>query len=123
MLVSLHRTTEDGVPFRLIVLVPCVAPKAFPEIVTRRPTAPVVGVRLLMLSPGSTVKPSPSLAMLFTLTTTFPVVASVGTGTTIAVVLQLLGVPVVPLNFTVLMPCVEPKFVPVIVTDVPTVPD
>jgi hypothetical protein len=36
---------------------------------------------------------------------------------------QLVGVPAVPLNFTVLVPCVAPKFVPVIVTDVATGPD
>ena len=40
------------------------------------------------------------------------------------VALQLvIVVAVVPLNVTVLVPCVEPKFVPVIVTDVPTAPD
>src|SRR5260221_3735084 len=32
-------------------------------------------------------------------------------------------VAAVPLNFTVLVPCVVPKFVPVIVTDEPTAPD
>ena len=42
---------------------------------------------------------------------------------TIDVALQLpIVVAVVPLNFTVLVPCVEPKFVPVIVTDAPTAP-
>ena len=39
------------------------------------------------------------------------------------VALQLVGVAAVPLNLTVLVPCVVPKFVPVIVTDVPTVPE
>jgi hypothetical protein len=39
------------------------------------------------------------------------------------VALQLVGVPAVPLNVTVLVPCVVPKFVPVIVTEVPTGPD
>ena len=37
--------------------------------------------------------------------------------------LQLVGVAAVPLNVTVLVPCVAPKFVPVIVTEVPTAPD
>ena len=58
-----------------------------------------------------------------TVTTTFPVVAPVGTGTAMLVALQLVGVPAVPLNLIVLVPCVEPKFVPVTVTDVPTGPD
>ena len=35
---------------------------------------------------------------------------------------SVVGVAVVPLNVTVLVPCVAPKFVPVIVTDVPTGP-
>ena len=52
-----------------------------------------------------------------------PVVAPFGTGATIEVALQLVGVAVVPLNVTVLVPWVEPKFVPVIVTDVPTAPE
>ena len=35
---------------------------------------------------------------------------------------QLVGVAAVPLNVTVLVPCVAPKLVPVIVTAVPTGP-
>jgi len=56
-------------------------------------------------------------------TTTFPVVAPEGTGTTILVALQLVGVASVPLNVTVLVPWVVPKFAPVIVIDVPATPD
>jgi hypothetical protein len=37
--------------------------------------------------------------------------------------LQLVGVAAVPLKLTVLLPCVEPKFAPVIVTEVPGTPD
>ena len=70
-----------------------------------------------------TVKLTPLLATPPTVTTTFPVVAPLGTGTMMLVALQLVGVPAVPLNVTVLVPCVAPKFVPVIVTDVPTGPD
>ncbi len=50
-------------------------------------------------------------------------VAPVGTVVLIDVALQLVIVAVVPLNCTVLVPCVEPKFVPVIVTAAPTAPD
>ena len=50
-------------------------------------------------------------------------VAPLGTGTAIEVALQLVGVALVPLNVTVLVPWVDPKFVPVIVTDVPTGPE
>jgi hypothetical protein len=55
--------------------------------------------------------------------TTFPVLAPVGTDTTMLVALQLVGVPAVPLNVTVLVPWLDPKFVPVIVTPVPTGPE
>jgi hypothetical protein len=70
-----------------------------------------------------TVKFTPLLATPPTVTTTFPVVAPLGTGTTMLVGPQLVGVPAVPPNVTVLVPCVAPKFVPVIVTDVATGPD
>jgi len=66
----------------------------------------------------------PLLATPPTVTTTLPVVAPVGTVATIDVALQLvIVVAVVPLNVTVLVLCVAPKFVPVIVTDVPTGPE
>ena len=55
-------------------------------------------------------------------TTTLPVVAPAGTGTTTLVSAQLVGVAAVPLNVTVLVPCVAPKVVPVIVTAVPIGP-
>jgi len=63
------------------------------------------------------------LAWPLTVTTTLPVVASAGTGTTMLPVPQLVGVAVVPLKVTVLVPCVVPKVVPLIVTDVPTGPE
>jgi hypothetical protein len=106
------------------VLVPCVAPKFAPAIVTDAPANPEVGFRLVMLGPADvTVKLTPLLATPPTVTTTFPVVAPVGTVTTMLVAPQLVGVATVPLNVTVLVPCVAPKFVPVIVTEVPTVPE
>jgi hypothetical protein len=39
------------------------------------------------------------------------------------VALQLVGVATVLLNVTVLVPCVVPKLVPAIVTDLPTAPE
>jgi hypothetical protein len=68
-----------------------------------------------------TVKATPLLGMPGSVSTTLPVVAPLGTGTTTRVVLQLDGVPAVPLNETV--PTAVPKFVPVIVTNVPTDPE
>jgi hypothetical protein len=77
-----------------------------------------------MLGPGTvTVKLTPLLATPPTVTTTFPVVAPAGTGATMLVALQLVGTAPTPLNATVLVPCVAPKFVPAIVTDAPTNPD
>lgn len=66
------------------------------------PIAPEFGDTLLTV--GVTVKLLPLLADPPTVTTTFPVVAALGTGATILVALQLVGVAVVPLNLTVLEP-------------------
>jgi len=71
---------------------------------------------------GRALNMTPLLARLETVTTTFPVVAPLGTGTTILVSLQLVGVANVPLKVTVLDPCVAPKPTPVIVTGVPGKP-
>jgi len=69
------------------------------------------------------VKLTPLLLTPLACTTTFPVVAPVGTGTTMLVALQVPGVAVVVLNLTVLLPWVVPKLVPVIVTEAPTAPE
>src|SRR4051794_12836109 len=75
-----------------------------------------------MAAGAVTVKTTPLLAWPATVTMTLPVVAVEGMGTRMLVALQLFGVAVVPLKLTVLVPCVAPKFVPVIVTNVPTGP-
>ena len=74
--------------------------------VTDAPTAPEVGLKLLMLGADVvlTVKLTPLLATPPTVTTTFPLVAPAGTGTAMLVALQLVGVAATPLNFTVLVP-------------------
>src|SRR5207249_6754376 len=124
MLVALQLVGVAPIPLKVTVLVPWLAPKLAPVIVTDVPRPPDVGLRLVMLGGGTvTVKLTPLLATPPTVTTTFPVVAPVGTGTTMLVALQLVGVAAVPLNVTVLVPCVAPKFAPVIVTDAPTNPD
>jgi len=70
-----------------------------------------------------TVNATPLLAVPPTVTTTFPVVAPVGTFTTIVVAFQLVAVPPdTPLNVTVLVPWLAPKFAPLIVIDAPTCP-
>src|SRR5436189_268199 len=124
MLVALQAVGVASVPLNAIVLVPFVAPKLAPAIVTGVPAGPDVGVKLVMLGAGVvSVKGTPLLARPPTVTTTFPVVAPVGTGTVRLVALQLVGVASVPLNATVLVPGVAPKFAPAIVTAVPTGPD
>jgi hypothetical protein len=107
----------------ITVLVPWEEPKLVPLIVTEVPTAAEVGVRLVMLGVGRTVKLTPLLGTPLTVTTTLPVAAPAGTGTSIAVLLQAVGVAVVLSNTTVLLPWVAPKFVPVIVTTSPTGPE
>jgi hypothetical protein len=109
------------VPLKVTVLVPWVDPKFNPVMVTEAPMGPEAGERLLML--GNTVNVTPPLGTPLTVTTTGPVVAPAGTGTLIEVAAQVVGVAGVPLNVTVLVPCDEPKFVPVIVIEVPTAPE
>src|SRR6266446_2567325 len=131
MLVALQLVGVPDVPLKVTVLVPCVVPKFAPAIVTDVPTAPDVGFRLVMFGADEvTVKFTPLLMspaepppLGALVTTTFPVAAPLGTGTTMLVALQPVGVPAVPLKVTVLVPCVVPKFAPAIVTDVPTTPD
>ena len=131
MLVALQLVGVPDVPLKVTVLVPCVVPKFAPAIVTDVPTAPDVGFKLVMLGADevtmkftpllmSPAEPPPLGALV---TTTFPVTAPLGTGTTMLVALQLAGVPAVPLKVIVLAPCVAPKFAPLTVTDVPTTPD
>jgi hypothetical protein len=75
-----------------------------------------------VITGAATVNVTPLLATPLAVTTTLPVVAPVGTATTIDVLLQLvIEVATIPLNVTV--PCVVPKFVPVIVTGVPVLPE
>jgi len=79
--------------------------------------------RLVMLGAGTTVKLIPLLDVPETLTTTLPVVAPDGTVATMVVEFQLVAAAVVPLNLTVLLPWLDPKFVPVMVTGAPTAPE
>jgi hypothetical protein len=124
MLVSLQLFGRAAVPLNStrLVRVPIVGPKFAPLIVTTVPTGPNAGFKLVILGGGVTVKAAPLLATPPTVTTTLPVVAPVGTGTSMLVALQFVGVATVLLKATVLVPCVAPKFVPVIVTVAPTGP-
>jgi len=108
------------VPLNATKPVPCVVPKFFPEIVTVVPTTPEVGDKLVMLGPGNQI---PLLATPLTVTTMLPSLAPLGSITVIDVLLQLVGLAVVVLNLTVLVPWVAPKLFPAMVTTVdPLVP-
>lgn len=104
-------------------MVPMVGPKFVPVMVMMPPIGPDEGVTLAILGGGVTLKATPLLATPPTVTTTLPVVAPVGTSTSMLVALQLLAVPAeTPLNVTVLLPCGVPKFEPVTVIFAPTGP-
>jgi len=72
---------------------------------------------------AATVNSTPLLATPPAVTTTLPVVAPVGTVATMLVALQFVALATVPLNVTLLVSCDVPKFVPLIVTEVPTGPE
>ena len=72
---------------------------------------------------GVTVKATPFDTWLLTVTRTGPEDAPDGTTAVIAVVFQLMTEAVVPLKETVLVPWIEPKLTPPIVTEIPTKPD
>ena len=65
----------------------------------------------------------PLLACEPTVTTMLPVDAPVGTVVVMLVSLHLLTVAIVALNLTVLGPCMAPKFVPLMITEVSTAPE
>lgn len=99
-------------------------PKFAPVMIALLPAGPEFGLRLAMFGEGAViVNGAPLLPNPPTMTATLPLVAPLGTGTTILVSLQLVGAAAVPLNVTVLVACVAPKLDPVMVTAVPVGPD
>jgi hypothetical protein len=124
MLVALQLIGEASVPLNVTVLLPCVDPKFVPVIVTFVVSGPEAGDTFVIVGVGIvTVKGTALLAVPPTVTTTGPLVAPAGTGTTICVALQLVVVAAVPLKTTVLTPCVAPKFAPAMVTLVAAGPE
>jgi hypothetical protein len=87
------------------------------------PTPPELGCRLAIVGVGITAKAIPLLCTPPTMTTTFPDIAPVGTGTTICVAVQLVGTPVAVAKVTVLRPWLDPKLLPVTVTESPLIPE
>ena len=120
--VALQPVTLAGNPLKRTTLVPWLAPKFWPEIVTAVPAAPVEGEMPVMLGPGDTVKAKLLLLIPPAVTTRGPVVAPEGTGTTMLPSLQLKGVATVPLKVTLPLPCGMPNPDPLIVICVFTAP-
>src|SRR5437660_2791974 len=96
------------------------AVKASEEEVVAPASLPVCCISVMPPADEVTVKFTPLLATPPTVTTTLPVVAPLGTDATMLVALQLVVLAVVPLKVTV--PGAA-KFMPVMHTAVPTVPD
>ena len=93
-----------------------------PRIVTDVLIGPEDGERLV-IDVEVSVNIKPLLASPDTETTTLPVTAPPGTGATICVSFQLVGLAATPANATTPDPCVEPKCVPAIVTEVVAAPE
>jgi|SRR6266702_7108090 len=105
MLVSLQLITFAATPLKVTVPVSWVDPKVFPAIVTTVPAFPLVGETLVIVGEGMTVNETVALlAAPFVVTTTAPVVANLGTVTTICVSLQLVTATDTPLKAAVLVP-------------------
>jgi hypothetical protein len=124
MLVPLQLLTVAGTELSVTLPLPCVAPKLVPVIVNDDPNPPpAAGVTLVIAGAEVTVNVTPLLATPpAAVTTTLPVAAPEGTVATMLVELQLEMVAASVPNFTPPLPCVEPKFDPVIVITEPTAP-
>ena len=95
--------------------------KLVPVIVTTAPTAPLAGLKFVIVGVGNTTK-SVTLVPVTppTLTEIFPVVAPAGTTAVILVVDEAETVAVTPLNFTTLLTGALLKLEPVITMEAPT---
>jgi hypothetical protein len=97
--------------------------KFVPEIITVAPTAPLTGLKPVMVGVGRTVKPEELETVTpLTFTEIKPVVAPPGTVVDMLVAVEEETVASVPLNRTIFSVGVVLKFVPVIVTVVPSAP-
>jgi len=121
MELTLQLIGVTALPLNVTVPEPRLDPNPVPVTTTSVPTVPADGERVAMV--GTTVKFTALLTIPPTVTSRFPLVAAVGTGTMIDPALQLVDVAMAPLNVTRPALCVDPKFVPVIVTTVPTFAD
>lgn len=92
------------------------------EEVVEPASLPTCWMSLIAVVADCTVKSIPLLATPPTVTMALPVAAPTGTGAMTLEALQLVGVELIPLKVTVLVPWDTPKFAPVIVTEEPIAP-
>jgi hypothetical protein len=110
-----------AVPPKLTAVVPV---KFVPVIVTVVPAEPPVGVKFVIVGGIAIVKLLALVTVLHPIVTlTVPVVAPAGTVVVMLVAVLAVGVAVTPLNLIMLLVGVRSKFVPVMVTVAPILPD
>lgn len=123
MLVLLHDVKAAPTPLKVTVLPPCVPPKFEPEITTDEPMGPLLGAKVLMVGGEITVNGIPALVAPATVTETLPVLAPAGSTAVILFAFHEVILATIPLNATVPVPCVAPKWEPLITTEEPTGPE
>lgn len=120
ILVAVEAVTVAATPLKVKMLSSGIALKFEPLIMTVAPTAPLPGLKLAIEGVGETLKLDPVVIVIpFTFMEMGPEVAPDGTLVAILDVVEVVTEANVPLNDTVGMVM---KFVPVIVTTVPTAP-
>jgi hypothetical protein len=118
-----EESTTASTPLNSTILLAAVVLKSFPFIVTTAPTAPLVGVKLVMVGVGKTVKFDALVNVTpLTVTEIVPLVVPTGTVVVSDVVVAAVTTAVVPLKDTTLLAGVVLKFVPVIITVAPIAP-
>lgn len=123
ILVAVEPVTIDGVPLNIITLFAGVALKFVPVIVTVALTAPLVGVKAVIVGVGRTVKfDEPVIVTPLTVIEIGPVIAPAGMVAVMLVDVDAVTLAITPLNEIVLFEGVVLKLVPEMVTVAPTAP-
>src|SRR6266513_5342510 len=112
------------VPLNFTLPFPTLGPTLDPAITIDDPTAPAFGVNDVIIGAAATVNVTPALATPpAAVTTTFPLVAPLGTVAVMLLAPQfVIVVALVPLNFTLPFPTLGPKLDPAITLNDPPAP-
>src|SRR3989304_8147676 len=118
MLVSLQVVVLSGAPFKVTVLPPFVVPKFVPFMVIVLFAGPDAGERLVISGDMGTVTVNKNSLLLIplTVTTIGPVLAPIGTGTVMVVLLHVKGAAAILFNVPLLVPWLSPKLKPFMLT-------